>query len=1183
MRLTAPCVLLALLALLAVPVPAQQSSGTVDPSLYSAMRWRLIGPHRAGRVTGVAGISGDPSTYYMATPGGGVWKTTDAGEVWFPIFDEQHVASIGAIAVAPSNPKIIYVGTGEQTPGDGVYKSIDAGATWTNIGLKESKYISSIIVDPKNPDVIIVGVLGHPLLSLAPASPDRGVYKTTDGGKTWKKTLYKEDLTGVADLEVDPENPHVMYASLWHPTDFFAGDDGPEKPNSWIYKSTDQGATWKELAYTGFPKGPWDRVGIAVAPGNHGQRVFAILTQGLYRSDDSGATWRQITQDTRVIGNPYFARVFVDPRDADTVYVMQTSLYRSTDGGKTFISFKGAPGGDDYHNMWIDPQNSQRIILGVDQGCIISVNGGKTWTSWYNQPTGQFYHVSTDTNFPYVAYAAQQDSGTAEVPSRSDYGSLTYRDWFSAAGFEYSYIAPDPLNPDIVYSGGWYGSVVRFDRTTGQFTHVFVRGSKYRTTNMPPLVFSPQDPRLLYLGAQVVLTTVNGGKNWQAISPDLTARPATSEKKNAEKSASSPSQSDLLEARKEETQRASTLSPGHSPEPEAASLAPFGDDGKDFGDEQSARRPAAISTLALSPVQSGLIWAGTSNGLIQLTEDGGLTWRNVTPSDLNEHSNVVILEASHFDANVAFATIENRRDETPYLYRTRDAGKTWSKITAGLPAGWIARAIREDTVRKGLLYAALSNGVYVSFDDGNHWQSLQLNLPTSDARDLVIHDNDLVVATYGRALWILDDLSPLRQASPQIASADAALLRPATVTRIRWDNDQETPLPPEFPAAQNPPDGAIFYYALKSAPSADVTLEIHDAQGNLIRRFSSATPAPDTVVKNVPDYWFGPQAQLPKNPGLNRFAWDLRFEPPPALQYSYYGQPLKYLEYTLSDHAIPGETPREQVLGPIVPPGQYEIVLSANGQTVRQTLTVVPDPRVHIAQADYIAQYSAAKRADSGLRASYATFQEVAALRKAVTEREESLDAILKPKGEAATALKGAPAANASGAHSQPASEAAAPPVKEAAEALKNLDAKIAEILEGANGSAGVGSVNRDLARTSFMIESGDAAPAPTALEVIDDSCGALNKSIVAWRTLNSDTLPSVNSALTKANLAPLPLASPTAAAAAAAAASSPAAPATASSPASPSAIPVSTRTTQPDAPPPPAPSTTTNADACHM
>jgi photosystem II stability/assembly factor-like uncharacterized protein len=1136
---------LAILATIAAPLaaPAQQSSQPVDPSLYSAMRWRLIGPHRAGRVTGVAGIPGDPSTYYMATPGGGVWKTTDAGEVWFPIFDEQHVASIGAIAIAPSNPKTIYVGTGEQTAGDGVYKSTDAGATWTNIGLKESKYISSIIVDPRNPDIVIVGVLGHPLLSLAPPSPDRGVYKTTDGGKTWKKTLYKDDLTGVADLCADPENPRVMYVSLWHPTDFFAGDDGPEKPNSWIYKSTDQGATWKELAYTGFPKGPWDRVGVAVAPGNHGQRVFAILEQGLYRSDDSGASWRQISEDTRVIGNAYFARVYVDPRNADLVYVMQTSLYRSTDGGKTFISFKGAPGGDDYHNMWIDPQNSQRIILGVDQGCIISVDGGKTWTSWYNQPTGQFYHVSTDTNFPYIAYAAQQDSGTAEVPSRSDYGSLTYRDWFSAGGFEYCYIAPDPLNPDVVYSGGWYGSVVRFDRTTGQFTHVFVRGSKYRTTNMPPLVFSPQDPRLLYLGAQFVLTTVNGGKTWQTISGDLTARPGAKEK-SAKKPAGEleraqsqsaeitksmpPSRPNSHKNETQESRRASAVSPGHSPEAESESFAPFSDDEKDFGDEQSARRPTAISSLAISPLQAGLIWAGTNNGLIQLTEDGGLTWRNVSPPDLNDHSNVVILEASHFDANVAFATVENRRDSTPYLYRTRDAGKTWGKITTGLPADWVARAIREDTVRKGLLYAALSNGVYVSFDDGDHWQSLQLNLPMSDARDLALHGNDLVVATYGRALWILDDLSPLRQAGPQIANADVALLRPATVTRIRWDNDQETPLPAEVPAGQNPPDGAIIYYTLKSAPAADITLEIRDAQGNLLRRFSSATPAPDTVVKNVPDYWFGPQAQLPKNSGLNRFAWDLRFEPPPSLRYSYYGQPLKYLEYTLSDHAVPGETPREQVLGPIVPPGQYEIVLNANGQTTRQILTVVPDPRIHIAPADYAAQFSAAKRIDSGLRASYATFQAVAVLHKAVSEREQSLGAILKPNAQAASALAPkAPTASAHAPDSQGTNpQAADPQAKATAEALKNLDVKIGEILEGAGGSVGVGGVNRDLARTSFMIESGDAAPAGTALEVIDDSCTALNKSITAWRTLNSDTLPSVNSTLEKAKLSPLPIAS---------------------------------------------------------
>jgi photosystem II stability/assembly factor-like uncharacterized protein len=1135
MRIRKLPLILALLATIPLATPAQQSSNTINPNLYSAMRWRLIGPHRAGRVTAVAGIPNDPATYYMATPGGGVWKTTDAGELWLPIFDDQHVSSIGALAIAPSNPEIIYVGTGEQTAGDGVYKSTDAGATWTNIGLKETRYISSIIVDPRNPDIIIVGVLGHPLLSLAPPSLDRGVYKTTDGGKTWKKTLYKDDLTGVADLCVDPGNPRVLYASLWHPTDFFAGDDGPEKPNSSIYKSTDEGATWKELAYTGFPKGPWDRVGVAVAPGNHGKRVFAILTQGLYRSDDAGSTWRQITKDTRVIGNAYFARVFVDPRNADMIYVMQTSLYRSTDGGQTFISYKGAPGGDDYHNMWIDPQNSQRIILGVDQGAVISVDGGKSWTSWYNQPTGQFYHVSTDTNFPYIAYAAQQDSGTAEVPSRSDYGSLTYRDWFSAAGFEYSYIAPDPLNPNIVYSGGWYGSVIRFDRTTGQYTHVFVRGPKYRTTNMPPLVFSPQDSHTLYLGTQFVLSTSNAGLNWQTISPDLTERPGAPAKsaENDERSGTSPAQlamsapqsrSSSREVENDKSPRGSEVSPGHSPEAESESFAPFGDDEKDFGDEQAARRRSAISTLAVSPAQAGVLWAGTNNGVIQRTADGGKSWQNVSPTALDEHANVVILEASYFDANVAFATVELRRDPTPYIYRTRDAGKSWQKITAGLPAAWAARAIREDPVRKGLLYAALENGVYVSFDDGDRWQSLQLNLPTSDARDLAIHGNDLVVATYGRALWILDDLSPLRQASAEIASSDAALLRPATTVRIRWDNNQETPLPPEFPAGQNPPDGAIFYYSLKSVPAADITLEIHDAQANLVRRFSSAKPAPDTVVKNVPDYWFGPQVQLPKNAGLNRFSWDLRFEPPPSLQYSYYGQPLDYLEYTLSDHAIHGETPREQVLGPLVPPGQYEIVLNANGQTVRQPLTITPDPRVHIPQSDYDAQFAASKRADSGLRASYTTYQAVAALSKAVSERERSLEIALKATGNAPASNAPVPstqAPNSAAANSQPLN----PDSKAVAEALKNLDKKIAEILEGANEAPGVGAVNRDLARTSFMIQSGDAVPAETATEVINDSCSALNKAIANWRTLNSDALPSVNLVLAKSKLTPLPIA----------------------------------------------------------
>src|SRR5260221_7088249 len=520
--------LVALAALLASPssAPADpQQSPSVDPSLYSAMRWRLIGPHRAGRVTSVAGIPGDPAIFYMGTPGGGVWKTTDGGQVWKPIFDSQHVSSIGAVAVSRSNPSIVYVGTGEQTPGNGIYKSTDAGATWTNIGLADTHYISSIFIDPRNPDVVVVGVIGHPILTVAAPGTTRGVYKTTDGGKTWKHTLYKDDFAGVSDLCADSENPRNLYAAIWHPADWRAGEDEPKSRDAWLFKSTDEGTTWSPLPDKGLPEGGWGRVGIAVAPGDRGHRLFAILNAGLFRSDDGGLTWRQITKDPRILGSLYFSRVFVDPRDADIVYVMQTSAYRSTDGGKTFVSFKGAPGGDDYHTMWIDPQNSSHIVFGVDQGAVVSYNGGQSWTSWFNQPTGQFYHVITDNQFPYIAYAAQQDSGTAAVPSRSDYGEITFRDWWSIAGFEYSYIAPDPLHPSLVYSGGWYGSVVRFDKNTGQFVHVFPPGKRHDTSQRPPVVFSPQDPHTLYFATQFVLKTVDEGKTWQEISPDRTALP----------------------------------------------------------------------------------------------------------------------------------------------------------------------------------------------------------------------------------------------------------------------------------------------------------------------------------------------------------------------------------------------------------------------------------------------------------------------------------------------------------------------------------------------------------------------------------------------------------------------------------------------------------------------------------
>jgi photosystem II stability/assembly factor-like uncharacterized protein len=1091
-RLFAALVILLLTA--ATPLHAQQAGQQIDPTLYSGMRWRMIGPHRGGRVSAVVGIPGDPATYYMGTPGGGIWKTTDSGEVWTPIFDQEHVASIGALAIAPSNSAIIFAGTGEQTPGNGVYKSTDAGATWTNIGLQATGFISSIVVDPRNPDILIVAVIGHPILGVAASGPDRGVFKTTDGGKTWTKTLYRDEVAGVSDMCVDPGNPRVLYAAMWHPRDFRTDREPPTASDAWLYKSTDQGSTWTQLPGTGLPTGAWDRTAVAVAPGNHGRRIFAIMGPGLFRSDDAGSTWRQITKDPRITANLYISHVYSDPRNADVIYAMQTSLYRSTDGGQTFTAFKGAPGGDDYHVMWIDPQNSQRIILGVDQGAVITMNDGKTWSSWFNQPIGQFYHAFTDNQFPYIVYGPQQDSGTAAISSRSDYGSITYRDWFSIAGFEYSYIAPDPLNPNIVYSGGWYGSALRFDRITGQFTHVFIRTEKYRTATMAPVVFSPLDPHTLYFATQFVLKTTDEGKSWKEISPDLTVRPkppGAEEHKGSALAQPRDSQEQYVAARFSYGNSGNSGTEGI--ENAALTNTTEAEPYERGEEEQAGGRGGAISVVSPSPLQASVIWAGTNNGLIQLTQDGAATWKNVSPADLTDKANVWTIEPSHYDVNTAFLTFDVRGDRTPYIYRTRDSGKSWQKITAGLRPNWLARAVREDATRKGLLYAATEDGVYVSFDDGDHWQSLQLNLPTTDVQDITIHGNDLIAATYGRALWILDDLSPLRQASAEIANSNAYLLRPAETIRARWDNDQETPLPPEFPAGKNPPDGAIFNYFLKSVPTGELTLEIHDAQGTLLRRITSVAPPPVTILANVPDYWFEDPKFLSKNVGLNRFVWDLRLAPPLALNYSYYGEPLDYIEYTLSDHAIPHDTPREQTLGPIIAPGQYEAVFIGNGQLVRQKFKVTEDPRVHVSQDDLVTQWKAARRIMAGLKATYDSFQAAAALRSAVADRLKNVET------------------NAD--------------AKNASDALKDLDKNIVAVMQGTAALPGVGPVNRDFSRTIFMVESGDAAPSDSAHAAIEESCAELNGAISQWREINAQTVPHVNALLDKYKFPSLPIA----------------------------------------------------------
>ncbi len=1041
-----PCVqffLLMLTVLTILPLEVAHAQA-FDASQFSAMQWRLIGPFRGGRVTAVAGVPGHPDTYYFGTPGGGIWKTTNSGQVWRPIFDRQGVASIGALAVAPSDPNVIYAGTGEQTTGNGLYRSADRGETWQIVGLQDVSFIQAVVVDPQNPDVVVVGAnsIGFGILWLPlPASArtaNRGIFKTNDGGKTWNKVLTNDETLGVVDLCSDPSDPRTLYAVLYRPA---SGSGDSEVPaTSEIVKSGDGGSTWNPLVTKGLPEKGRGRLGIAVAPGTNG-RLYAIMEQGFFRSDDGGVTWQQSTKDPRILGSAYFSRVFVDPKNPDVLYVAQTSLYRSTDGGHTFEAYVGAPSGDDFHVLWIDPQNSARMILGVDQGAIISVDGGKSWSSWYNQPTGQFYHVSTDNAFPYRVYGAQQDSGTAGVLSRSDYGEILAQDWYSIGGFEYAFITPDPLNPNWVYSNGWYGSVVRFDKVTGQIATVFEHGDKYRTSSMPPLVFSPQAPSTLYLGTQFVLKTSNGGLSWQEISPDLTGYTETVEK----------------EAK---------------PDP-------------------SKPHPPAITTLAPSEVQPGVMWAGTSNRIVQLTRDGGANWQNVSAPGLTEPTQILAIEASHYDAATAYVAIGATRESTPpYVVRTHDYGHTWQKIVNGFPEREMVRVVREDPKRKGLLYAGTDTGVFVSWDDGDHWQSLQLNLPPTPVTDLQVHANDVAISTFGRALWILDDVTPLREMNPQITASEAYLFRPATGMRVRWDNYQDTPYPVETPAGQNPPDGAILDYFLKSAPTGEVKLTIYDDKGNEVNQYSSEAKPPDLLPANAPNYWFAPAVALPKAAGVNRFAWNLRYPPPLSLPYGYNGDLLGYTEYTTADHAIPGQTPRVQPQGPLVVPGNYTLELRAAGQTLRQPLTVELDPRVHTSQSDLVEQLDLAQEITRGMKASYDAYMQVEALRKALDERQAALN------GDE---------------------------LKQTKDAADSLDKKIDAVQNGTRTAPGFGLVNRDLTRLIYSVESADVRPADAVRSAAQQSCDALDRDLSGWRELTEQDVASFNVMLAEAKLPPLP------------------------------------------------------------
>ncbi len=883
---------------------AQTAPPQFQQSSYGEMRWRLIGPFRGGRTVALAGIPAQPNAFYMGVNDGGVWKTTDFGQTWQPIFDGQPTGSIGALAIAPSNPDVIYVGSGEGlrrpdlSTGDGIYKSTDAGRTWVHLGLRDGQQIGSLIVDPADPNRVFAAVLGHPFGPNA----ERGVFRSVDGGQTWQKVLYKDENVGAIDLEFAPGNANKIYADMWASRAAPWENGGGDGPGSGLYVSTDGGDSWHQLTQ-GLPT--WQqglgRIGFTVAPSDP-NRMYALVdakdASGLYRSDDAGETWRRVKSDDRITDRGSdFAWVRVAPDDENRIYINDTSTYRSDDAGQTLTAFKGAPGGDDYHSTWINPLNPSIIALASDQGATISANGGATWSSWYNQPTAQFYHVSTDNRFPYWVYGGQQESGSAGVESRGNDGEITFREWHPVGAQEYGYIAPDPLNPNIVYGG----KVTRFDWTTGQVqdvSPVVIRGGAYRMLRTEPVMFSPTDPHTLFFAANVLYKTTNGGHSWTIISPDLSR-----------------------------------------PKPDKPAVV------GPFSPGPLARR-GVIYALAPSPIRDGLIWAGTDDGLIWKTSDGGKSWSNVTPSCLTSWSKVAQLDASHFDPATVYAAINRFRldDLRPYIYRSRDAGKTWTLITNGLPDNASVNVVREDPQRRGLLYAGTERAVYVSFDDGGRWQPLQLNLPATSMRDLTVHGDDLVVATHGRSFWILDDVTPLRQLTAAVEASYAYLFAPEVAYRIRRDQNTDTPLPPEFPAGQNPPDGAIIDYYIGAESSGPVKLAVYDRTGALVRGYSSAdTPTVPTQHLPVPTYWVGEPQALSASAGMHRFVWDLHYPTPPAAAFDY---PIS---------AIYRETPPEPQ-GPVALPGTYTIRLTAGGRTYSRTLEVKMDPRVTSTPAQLAAQ-----------------------------------------------------------------------------------------------------------------------------------------------------------------------------------------------------------------------------------
>lgn len=920
-------------AILCYAVMAFASAQPYQPSLFNSMQWRMIGPHRGGRTVGAVGVPSQPSVFYIGVNNGGVWKTNDYGRTWNPIFDQQSTGSVGDIAVSESNPNVIYVGCGEgiQRPdlsiGDGVYKSTDAGKTWTNMGLKDGQQIGGIVIDPKNENRVFVAVLGHPY----GPNTERGIYRTVDGGKNWERVLYKDENTGAIQVSFDPNNANILYADMW------AGRQGPWENGQWngsesgLYKSTDGGNTWKKLT-KGLPttEQGLGRIGFGIAPTNS-NRLYATVDAGryggIYRSDDAGESWTLMSGDGRYWGRGSdFAEVKIDPTNADIVYSANVVTWKSVDGAKTWTGFRGAPGGDDYHRIWINPNDPKIMLIAADQGAIVTVNGGETFSSWYNQPTAQFYHVNTDNSFPYNVYGGQQESGSVGIASRGNDGQVTFREWHPVGVEEYGYVAPDPLDPNIIYGG----KITKYDKRTGQVQNIApeaVRSGKYRFLRTAPVLFSPVDPRTLYFAGNVIFKTTTGGDSWQVISPDL-----------SRESWDIPPSVGIYTS----------------------------------GDLKQMPRRGVVYTIAPSFKDINTIWAGTDDGLIHLTRDGGKNWKNLTPPAITSWSKISLMEASHTDVNTAYAAVNRIRcdDMHPYIYKTNDAGKTWKLITNGIPSYEPVNVVREDPKRKGLLFAGSENAVYVSFDDGEHWQSLRLNMPATSIRDLVIKDDDLVLGTHGRSFWIMDDITPLRQMTATTAN-NAFLFKPQQAIRIRWDMNTDTPVPQEEPAGQNPPDGAIINYYLPEKADGEVLLEIVDAAGRSIRKYSSYDKAYEIPAVNIPLYWIRPQQILSGQAGPHRFLWDMHY------------QPLTE-EASFPMQAIYQNTPPEPS-SPWVMPGTYTVKLTVNGKTYTQPIVVKMDPRVKTGLAGLQKQHALSMICYEGREKARKLMGEVAGIRTQLT------------------------------------------------------------------------------------------------------------------------------------------------------------------------------------------------------